>query len=1638
MLVVAALVASVAAGCCLDCRWPQARRGSGPVKQDMDQDLRRIMTTQGVIDTRTAHGIVCDGVHTAQGADHLPSGHDGQSRREAVRQWFVQTAGLLSASERAELETDAGLSLGPYFPHSAHLIVTSHEHACRAARSRHVLWVGERESKYKLDSSILSMGDTWPAHKAIEPRQNLAMALYVALWPKRRRDTSADLLAAQVTDGIMAAFGTNVSVRAPAADKLVVDTTILYARRIAEWLAHDAYVMSVERKTMFVTRNEASNRILLSGPSAVSKSLDSTPLERAGLNGSGVVIGVADTGLDFDHCMLWQQPFDWFCFDPYPSSLMGVEFTKSKLCPLSAYAGLLENYDFEQFLATMMNATSDVLLMESGRTKGASRKPVPLNLEYPGDRQRREAEGYRFSLANDTSLPVLLNAWRKVRRPLLSILSREGLCEDCGGELRPEQGVVVFEPKMPFMFSKDDTTWDTVYKELGENWTAFEKILTEKCFCFWTIPSTASVNEIESWQGPVPPVRQLMAMTTTPTASIIRKGIGLTALPPEMLEGLCNATRGGGDFLVPGPARDEFGVRQDICQNVTFDFAEPNTTLNPCDLQWDPRAVESSLARCISAVYLQDPQYLRTRIAANDPFLWDFSKRPPALYTFTEDALEDTSDINFGQITPDHFAKDEFQQKAQIYTFSTTLAWWKEYTTLPPFNYVDFSRRMVNAYYTYDGCEACGMCARLRLDSRKYPNAEASSQLPSSLTADGIVTLYLNVSETDWRLDAYEARNVAFSAEMQLTVITDLGRVTIDETVDAKVGFCVLTENQYQGAANIRNRSFWAESCLNPGGKFFGDGSHVQDMNISSFEPFRALRELDSGATQYGRSESIMTLQPSAGGWRVVAWNDGLSSSVVDVAVQLYTLPLHCSDMKDGSTGINENTRSLDLSNRNVRSLLPNDQCEKDGRTYCDNTQDSGRQLDLCLVCGGACFAPDCTKDHCYVSNSPDENRVRLRFLGEFPMNKTSKVFRLPGLSAPNGTCPSPTDDAIQCAGNLCTYLNECRERIETYDVDTTMLRVKAGVPHIFEKGRLEFESNGQNRLIRMKIQALMDPTFHQRTGRISEGILGGGEVKLGAHWPRIVLPSGDDGIVYKGRNLTTADYAFDYDNNLDPEDDDYYYLYYYLYYDLDFDNYDIVETPEEIVVTMNETFIPDFLEGLSYTASSNSGTTMENRQRMMRIQIQFLQSNGNPWPVSQVAFGYEGGFSMETQSCKIGFSGVACDTIYPPFELRMTVDPADSSYRVVSPENTEGKSGRKRLLSRGGHGTHVVTSIVGRAMALDEDFSEAARHDGLAGGAFLSFTDIASTGNSYLTPPESLGAGLLERPYTEASARIFLNPWTCEDYVWWKGQDQASQPEQAVASDSSINQGPNVCNRYGNDAWEIDEFVARHPDLLVVFPAGDNGAGGTHTISSPGTCKNCITVGTSQSWSESLEASRAYHLSQCRPEDCPQDFDKTETCANPEYASPYSIPACCPKYGHASYGPGSVDPRSSRGYAVIEQAPFDVFGGNTYKDVAALKFARVKPDLVAPGVNIISGRSDGDTDSSGTNHQRCSITNAGSDSSCLTTMSGSSMAAAKITALAALVRQVSKFPLPPPSLSIRLYAGCVLARKGWQLAVVA
>ncbi len=134
------------------------------------------------------------------------------------------------------------------------------------------------------------------------------------------------------------------------------------------------------------------------------------------------------------------------------------------------------------------------------------------------------------------------------------------------------------------------------------------------------------------------------------------------------------------------------------------------------------------------------------------------------------------------------------------------------------------------------------------------------------------------------------------------------------------------------------------------------------------------------------------------------------------------------------------------------------------------------------------------------------------------------------------------------------------------------------------------------------------------------------------------------------------------------------------------------------------------------------------------------------------------------------------------------------------------------------GHGTHVAGSILGRGTA------SGGRIHGAATSAMLVAQGMWSPTLENLTVPPQLKT-LFNDAYADG-ARIHSNSWG-----------------------AARNFGA-----YDNYAAQVDEFVWEHPDFLPAFAAGNSGVDKNKdgridagSMSSPGTAKNCLTVGASE-----------------------------------------------------------------------------------------------------------------------------------------------------------------------------------------------
>jgi PGF-pre-PGF domain-containing protein len=131
------------------------------------------------------------------------------------------------------------------------------------------------------------------------------------------------------------------------------------------------------------------------------------------------------------------------------------------------------------------------------------------------------------------------------------------------------------------------------------------------------------------------------------------------------------------------------------------------------------------------------------------------------------------------------------------------------------------------------------------------------------------------------------------------------------------------------------------------------------------------------------------------------------------------------------------------------------------------------------------------------------------------------------------------------------------------------------------------------------------------------------------------------------------------------------------------------------------------------------------------------------------------------------------------------------------------------------GHGTHVAGSVLGNGALSDGQYS------GMAPEAELVF-QAAGDSTAYLALPDDL-----EEIFYEAyllGARIHTNSW------------------------GSTNKS------YTTYSQQVDKFMWDHPDMLILFSAGNSGKDSNgdgvidqRSIGSPGNAKNCLTVGASE-----------------------------------------------------------------------------------------------------------------------------------------------------------------------------------------------
>jgi serine protease AprX len=210
---------------------------------------------------------------------------------------------------------------------------------------------------------------------------------------------------------------------------------------------------------------------------------------------------------------------------------------------------------------------------------------------------------------------------------------------------------------------------------------------------------------------------------------------------------------------------------------------------------------------------------------------------------------------------------------------------------------------------------------------------------------------------------------------------------------------------------------------------------------------------------------------------------------------------------------------------------------------------------------------------------------------------------------------------------------------------------------------------------------------------------------------------------------------------------------------------------------------------------------------------------------------------------------------------------------------------GRATASDPNGHGTHVAGSVLGdgTSAAMGETIR------GTAPRATLVLQSVLDGDGRLGGLPTDLN-NLFLIPYRDDAARVHTNSW-----------------------------GSPVFGHYTASSFEVDEFVWNHRDCVICFSSGNEGADrntngvvDAGSVGAPGTAKNCITIGASESDRPSI--SQQYGVP------WPQDFP--------------------------------VNPLSSDLWADNPE------GMAAFSSRGPTRDGRIKPDVVAPGTAILSAHS--------------------------------------------------------------------------------
>eukprot|EP00960_Hanusia_phi_P074288 768203-Hanusia_phi.AAC.8 len=378
-----------------------------------------------------------------------------------MKQWKLEVTPDFAGEDKARVEGLLGYELTEYLPNNSFVITASPSRASQLLTLPGVTGVGERSLADVVDEKLAS---------AIAARIEIEVRLLLV--PDHMRgDDSIEQVARSIESDWLLVTGDRIGLSQMSRRVLAASVRSHLLQMALGQMPRHPHVMAVELQPLYLPRNQREDKILVSGPSLQSELSDGLLLLRNALTGTGQVVAVADTGLDYDNCMLWQPPFPWFCLNPARAS------AGAGVCSASAYAGLLANKDFSSFVSMMIFSSRDRELLDSGSTVGVPSRFPPLNAIFR-NRADRIQLGYVFSLNGDSTISLLLDSWTALRPDLLLTLQvGQQLCAACGGNVTWANGVQIFETQQTYSYDPLDNTTQHLKALAGSGWNTFSALL---------------------------------------------------------------------------------------------------------------------------------------------------------------------------------------------------------------------------------------------------------------------------------------------------------------------------------------------------------------------------------------------------------------------------------------------------------------------------------------------------------------------------------------------------------------------------------------------------------------------------------------------------------------------------------------------------------------------------------------------------------------------------------------------------------------------------------------------------------------------------------------------------------------------------------------------------------------------------------------------------------------------------------------------------------------------------------------------------------------------------------------------------------------------------------------------------------